>query len=206
MTRTGDIIDRVGVRMVITVIRDPRARRSGSIENCEENQDLFRDGIQLHRSMRECPMVRDSSSQSAETDSDQRCEEYGPPRQWEKHDSDTSDDMNQEQVPSTVRLSPSTFHQGCVQGCFSTSDERCVNGLPRKQNREMLSRCRCKPRGFLTLEVKGPASHRRLVTLEKRTPQACRRNWGFSNSPNYFFVRYLAGFALKRSLSLLEQK
>jgi len=98
------------------MICDPRARRSRSIENCEENKDLFRDGIQFYSSVREGPMIRDSSSQSAESDGEQGCEEYVPTRQWEKHDADPSDDMNQNQVSQYGATLSINFPPGLCPG------------------------------------------------------------------------------------------
>ena len=59
MTGARHIIDRIGVCVMIAMIRDPRAGRARAIEARKENQNLLNDRMQLNRAMREAAMVAD---------------------------------------------------------------------------------------------------------------------------------------------------
>jgi len=56
---TGNVLNRIGVGMVISVIRDPRAWRTRSIEDSTKNEQLFENRIQLNRTMRQGAMESD---------------------------------------------------------------------------------------------------------------------------------------------------
>src|SRR6266516_6419551 len=67
MTRAGDVVDGIGVGVVIAMVGDPRTRRTGTVKYRKENQNLFNDGVQLHRSVRQCPVITDCGSEPAAT-------------------------------------------------------------------------------------------------------------------------------------------
>src|SRR5881628_402017 len=62
VSRTGDVVHRVGIRMMIPMVRDPRPRRSRAVEDSKKNQNLFNDGIEFDRAMREATMKTDRRS------------------------------------------------------------------------------------------------------------------------------------------------
>src|SRR5438552_2890403 len=59
MPRTRDVVDGVGVRVMVSVVRDPRAGRSRAIEDCEENQNLFNNRMEFDGAMRKRAVIAD---------------------------------------------------------------------------------------------------------------------------------------------------
>src|SRR5438552_14335539 len=54
----GDILDRIGFGMVISMVRDPRVRRSRPIKDRSEDEHLLDNPIEFHCSMGEPAVVR----------------------------------------------------------------------------------------------------------------------------------------------------
>jgi len=83
---TGNVFNCIGVGMMISVIRDPRARRTRSIEDSTKNKELFENRIQFNRAMSEGAMVSDRGSESTQAGENQCREEYFPSRRRKQHD------------------------------------------------------------------------------------------------------------------------
>ena len=60
MTGAGHIFDRIGLRMVISMVRDPRVQRARTIEHRCEDEHLFDDRIEFHGTMGKSAVVRHS--------------------------------------------------------------------------------------------------------------------------------------------------
>jgi hypothetical protein len=80
MAGAGDIINRVGVRMMVAMICNPCAGSSGSIENGKEDQNLFCHDVEPHRAMRTRPVISDRGSKSTEARRSQGCKKDFPTR------------------------------------------------------------------------------------------------------------------------------
>src|SRR5205823_6487645 len=65
MPRTRHVVDGVGIRMVISMVRNPGTRRSGSIEDCEKDQNLLDDRVEFDRTMGERTMICDRRAEPA---------------------------------------------------------------------------------------------------------------------------------------------
>src|SRR5262245_42811997 len=85
VARTRHIIDGVRVRMMIAMIRNPRARRAGSIETREKDQQLLHGGMELDRAMSESAMISDRRTQTAGAREQQRTEKDTPSGQREQY-------------------------------------------------------------------------------------------------------------------------
>jgi hypothetical protein len=112
MSRAGNIIDGVRVRVMVSVIRNPRIRGSGTIEHREEYQQLLRNRIELHSPMRERPMIPNSGSQSSESRSNQGREKHFPAGQRKKNESNACKDVNQNEVNEDVTILTVYFPPG----------------------------------------------------------------------------------------------
>jgi hypothetical protein len=66
MPRAGYVVDRVGIRVVIAMIRDPCARGAGAIETREKDEDLLDYGIELNGAMSEGAVISNRRSEAAE--------------------------------------------------------------------------------------------------------------------------------------------
>jgi hypothetical protein len=65
MAWTGHVIDRIRIRMMVSVIRDPGARGTRTIEDREKNQDLLDNRVEFYSTMRESPMIADRRAEAA---------------------------------------------------------------------------------------------------------------------------------------------
>jgi hypothetical protein len=80
--------------VVIAMVRNPRAWRTGSVENGKKNQDLFNDRIQPDRFMRKRTMIPDRGSETAARSHQHTCKKYGPTRKGEKNKANRGQNMN----------------------------------------------------------------------------------------------------------------
>jgi hypothetical protein len=102
--------------MVIAVICNPGAGSTGSVEDREENENLFNDGIQPYGAMRERAMVADGRSQSAESGCTNRCEKDLPARERKKQESHNSQDVDQKQIQQSLTIISIRFPPGLCPG------------------------------------------------------------------------------------------
>ena len=65
MTGTGNILDRISLRVVISMVRDPRVRRPRSIEHGGADEQLLDNRIELDGPMGKRPVVRHRRPQCA---------------------------------------------------------------------------------------------------------------------------------------------
>ena len=98
VTRTGHIINRVGVCMMIAMICDPGTRGAGTVETRKENQNLLDHRMKFHRTMSQTAMVADCRSQAARACQKKRAQKYLPVRQREQYQSDTGQYMNGQDI------------------------------------------------------------------------------------------------------------
>src|SRR6266487_3584803 len=86
MTRARHVVDRIGVRVMIAMIRNPCVRRARAVENRGEQEKLFDDRVQLHCTMSQCAMVTDRGSEPAHARHNQSRQEQSP--SWKRKQSD----------------------------------------------------------------------------------------------------------------------
>src|SRR6266404_5842993 len=101
---TGDIFNRIGFRMVISMVRDPRVRRSRSIEYGSPNEHLLDNGIELHRPMSKAPVVCHRCAQCAHAGQAQAPQKYFPSWNGEHRDTDQRKHMNRHDVYESPRI------------------------------------------------------------------------------------------------------
>src|SRR5215471_10865975 len=65
MPRARDVVNGIGIRVVIPVVSHPGVRRSGTVEYGAEYQELLDDRVQLDRAMRERAVIPDSRTKTA---------------------------------------------------------------------------------------------------------------------------------------------
>jgi hypothetical protein len=65
--RAGNIVESVGIGVMISVVRNPGTGSTRSVENGKENKQLFDNRIQLNSTMRERSMVTDRCSKRTQT-------------------------------------------------------------------------------------------------------------------------------------------
>src|SRR5438445_1826244 len=93
MARTRDIVHRVRIRVMIPVVRDPRARRTRAVKNRTKNQKLLNYGIEFDCAMRQVPVKTDRRSKTAKRCYSKCAEEDFPAGQRKKYQSDHSQNM-----------------------------------------------------------------------------------------------------------------
>src|SRR6185436_10035037 len=86
MTRARHVVDRIGVRVMIAMICNPRLRRARAVENGKEHKKLFDDWIQFHCTMSQRAMVTDRRSQPAQARHKQSRQEQSPAWKWKQCD------------------------------------------------------------------------------------------------------------------------
>lgn len=107
MTGAGHVFDRIGLRVVISMVRYPRARHARTIEHGCEDEHLFDNRIEFHGSMGESAVVRHSRPQRTCAREAQTPQKYSPSRNGEQRDSDESESVDGDDVnerPGILRL------------------------------------------------------------------------------------------------------
>src|SRR5206468_10124207 len=98
MTRARHVVDRIGVRVVIAMIRDPCVRRARTVEDCAEHEKLFDDWMQLHCTMSQCAMVTDRRSEPAHARHNQSRQKQSPSRKRKQCDPNQRERVDCEEV------------------------------------------------------------------------------------------------------------
>lgn len=98
MPRAGYIVDGICVCVMIAMVRDPRARRARSIEDREENENLFDDDVEFHCTVGQSTMVTDRGAQAAQCCNGRCCEEHLPPGKGKKKQSSGRKDMDDYEI------------------------------------------------------------------------------------------------------------
>jgi hypothetical protein len=101
---------------MIAVICDPGARGSGSVEDRKENQNLFSNEIQPHSAMGKSSMVANGRSQAAQCSCGKRRQEDFPAREWKKHYSHNSQNVDQKQIHQSLPIVSIRFPPGLCPG------------------------------------------------------------------------------------------
>ena len=117
MPGAGHIFDRIGLRVVISMVRDPRVRRPRTIEHRSEDEHLFNDRIEFHGTMGKSAVVRHGRPQSTCAREAQTPQKYFPSRNREQRNSDENENVDGDDVNERPSITlASTFHHGSVHG------------------------------------------------------------------------------------------
>jgi hypothetical protein len=91
---TGYIVNCVCIGVMISMVRDPSARRAGAIKDGKENEELLHDGIQADGPVSQRAMIANSGADSSARRQEDRCEQDLPRRQRKQEYSYRAEDMN----------------------------------------------------------------------------------------------------------------
>src|SRR5262245_42686377 len=86
--RAGNVIDRVGIGVVVAMVGNPRTGCAGAVEYGKQNEDLLDDRMEFHGSMRKRAVIPDRGSQTTAGGHEQSCKKNGPARQRKEQEAD----------------------------------------------------------------------------------------------------------------------
>src|SRR5438105_3572911 len=101
---TGDILDRISLRMVISMVRDPRMWRPRSIEHSSADEHLLDNRIEPHSPMGKRAVVRHRRAQCAHAGETEAPQKEFPSRNREHRDSNESENVDGKDVHESQRI------------------------------------------------------------------------------------------------------
>src|SRR5437660_3703838 len=104
VTGTGNIFDRISLRVVISMVRDPRVWRSRSIEHGGSDEELLDNRVELHSPMCKRAVIRHRRAQCAHAGETKAAQKDFPSWNREQRDSDESENVDCQDVHKSPRI------------------------------------------------------------------------------------------------------
>ena len=105
MLGTGNVIRRIGTRMMAAVISNPTGRMPRAIEDSQEDQYLFDDPVYLEGAMGKHAVVTHRGPKTSQRDEKNGYAKRSQAGKWKKNDADGGKEMYQNEVQQNSSFS-----------------------------------------------------------------------------------------------------